>query len=57
VAAEIARSEAWAQPTTDELTDFLLRLMSGQRSTAETRGRERRHPRVRMCGQLAVVLP
>jgi hypothetical protein len=32
VAAEIARAEAWAQPTTEEVTDFMLRLMSGQRS-------------------------
>jgi hypothetical protein len=32
VAAEIAQAEAWAQPTTQEVTDFLLALMANNRS-------------------------
>jgi hypothetical protein len=31
VAAEIARAEAWAKPTTEEVTTFLLRLMNRER--------------------------
>ncbi|GAB3150671.1 hypothetical protein GCM10027290_38580 [Micromonospora sonneratiae] len=31
VAVEIARAEAWARPTEEEVSTFLLRLMNGQR--------------------------
>jgi hypothetical protein len=31
VAAEVARAEAWAKPTTEEVTTFLLRLMNRER--------------------------
>jgi hypothetical protein len=30
VAAEIARAEAWAKPTEEETSEFLLRLVNGQ---------------------------
>ncbi|MEO3821240.1 hypothetical protein [Plantactinospora sp. B24E8] len=30
VAEEIARAEAWAQPTAEETSEFLLKLVSGQ---------------------------